>query len=67
MDGRGWRGHHEDTKSLKVEFDNLSNRVIGCAIESHRHWDRGRVRRRPANYCVADELSRNKIAFQLPT
>jgi hypothetical protein len=27
----------KDTKSTKMEFDQLSNRMIGCAIEVHRN------------------------------
>jgi len=31
----------KDTKSTKMEFDDLSNRVIGCAIEVHRQLGPG--------------------------
>ena len=31
----------KDTKSTKMEFDELSNRVIGRAIEVHRHLGPG--------------------------
>ncbi len=27
----------KDTKVTKMEFDELSNRMIGCAIAVHRH------------------------------
>ena len=31
----------KDAKSAKMEFGDLSNRVIGCAIEVHRHLGPG--------------------------
>ena len=47
-----------------MEFDDLSNRVIGCAIEVHRQLGPGLLE--PAEEpCLAYELSRNSIAFQL--
>ena len=47
-----------------MEFDDLSNRVIGCAIEVHRHLGPGLLES-AYEQCLAHELSRNNIAFQL--
>lgn len=47
-----------------MEFDDLSNRVIGCAIEVHRHLGPGLLES-AYEPCLAHELSRNNIAFQL--
>ena len=47
-----------------MEFDDLSNRVIGCAIEVHRHLGPGLLES-AYEQCLAHELSRNGIAFQL--
>lgn len=47
-----------------MEFDELSNRVIGCAIEVHRHLGPGLLES-AYEQCLAHELSRNGIAFPL--
>ena len=47
-----------------MEFDDLSNRVIGCAIEVHRHLGPGLLES-TYEQCLACELNRNGIAFQL--
>ena len=47
-----------------MEFDDLSNRVIGCAIEVHRHLGPG-LPESTYEQCQHHEWSRNKIAFQL--
>ncbi len=47
-----------------MEFDDLSNRVIGCAIEVHRHLGPGLLES-AYEQCLAHELSRNNITFQL--
>ena len=47
-----------------MEFDDLSNRVIGCAIEVHRQLGPGLLES-AYEQCLAHELSRNNIAFQL--
>ena len=47
-----------------MEFDDLSNRVIGCAIEVHRNLGPGLLES-AYEQCLAHELSRNNIAFQL--
>ncbi len=62
--GRGTLFTTKDTKSTKMEFDDLSNRVIGCAIEVHRHLGPGLLES-AYEQCLAHELSRNNIGFQL--
>ena len=47
-----------------MEFDDLSNRVIGCAIEVHRQLGPGLLES-AYEQCLAHELSRNNIALQL--
>ena len=47
-----------------MEFDELSTRVIGCAIEVHRHLGPGLLES-AYEQCLAHELSCNQIAFQL--
>ena len=54
----------KDTKSTKMEFDDLSNRVIGCAIEVHRQLGPGLLES-AYEQCLAYELNRRKISFQL--
>ena len=51
------------TKDTKMEFDELSQNVIGCAIEVHRNL-------RPLaestyRQCLACELSHARIPFQM--
>jgi GxxExxY protein len=47
-----------------MEFDELSNRVIGCAIEVHKHLGPGLLE---ATYeqCLAHELGINSMPFKL--
>ena len=47
-----------------MEFDELSNRVIGCALEVHRQLGPGLLE---SSYeqCLAYELSCAKLPFQL--
>ena len=47
-----------------MEFDDLSNRVIGCAIEVHRELGPGLLES-TCEQCLAHELTLNGIAFQL--
>jgi GxxExxY protein len=47
-----------------MEFDELSNRVIGCAIEVHRQLGPGLLES-AYEQCLAHELNRNGIKFQL--
>ena len=47
-----------------MEFDELSQRVIGCAIEVHRHLGPGLLES-TYEQCLAHELNRHGIAFEL--
>ncbi len=47
-----------------MEFDDLSRRVIGCAIEVHRELGPG-LQESSYEQCLAHELQRNGIPFQL--
>ena len=47
-----------------MEFDELSNRVIGCAIEVHRELGPGLLES-TYEQCLAHELSKNDISFKL--
>ena len=47
-----------------MEFDELSNRVIGCAIEVHRELGPGLLES-TYEQCLAHELKTGGIAFQL--
>ncbi len=47
-----------------MEFDGLSNRVIGCAIEVHRELGPGLLES-TYEQCLAHELKLNDIVFQL--
>ena len=46
-----------------MEFDDLSKRVIGCAIEVHRELGPGLLES-TYEQCLARELSLNGISFQ---
>jgi GxxExxY protein len=62
--GDGERTTTKFTKSTKMDFDDLSNRVIGCAIEVHRHLGPGLLES-AYEQCLAHELNRNGIAYRL--
>jgi len=47
-----------------MEFDDLSNRVIGCAIEVHGHLGPGLLES-TYEQCLAHELKLNGIAFRI--
>jgi len=47
-----------------MEFDGLSNRVVGCAIEVHQELGPGLLESTYAQ-CLAHELSRDNISFKL--
>jgi GxxExxY protein len=47
-----------------MEFDDLSNRVIGCVIEVHRELGPGLLES-TYEQCLAHELRRNEIPFQI--
>ncbi len=49
---------------MSIEFDELSKRVIGCAIEVHRYLGPGLLES-TYEQCVAHELSLAGIAFQM--
>jgi hypothetical protein len=52
------------TKGTKMEFDVLSHRVIGCAIEVHRVLGPGLLES-TYEQCLAHELKLNGIGFKL--
>ncbi len=56
----------KNTKGTKVEFDELSNRVIGCAIEVHRNLGPGLLES-AYEQCLAHELAKAGIPFALQT
>jgi GxxExxY protein len=47
-----------------MEFDALSNKVIGCALEVHKHLGPGLLES-AYEQCLANELSINDIPFRL--
>ena len=49
-----------------MKFDEVSNRVIGCAIEVHRHLGPGLLES-TYEQCLARELSLSGIDFKLHT
>lgn len=53
-----------NTKSTKMEFDELSNNVIGCALEVHRNLGPGLLET-TYEQCLAYELSKARMAFEL--
>jgi GxxExxY protein len=48
---------------MKMEFDPLSNRVIGCALEVHRNLGPGLLES-TYEQCLAYELSQSGIPFK---
>jgi GxxExxY protein len=53
----------KDTKK-RIEFDQLSNQVIGCAIEVHREIGPGLLES-TYEQCLAYELKNNGFAFKV--
>ena len=53
--------HHEEHEGREVEFDTLSNRVIGCAIEVHKAFGPGLLES-VYEQCLAYELRQAGIA-----
>ncbi len=47
-----------------MKFDDLSNRVIGCAIEVHKHLELGLLES-TYEQCLAHELSLAGITFKI--
>ena len=47
-----------------MEFDEVSNRVIGCALEVHRNLGPGLLES-TYEQCLAHELSRAKMPFRV--
>ena len=58
----------KDTKSTKrrMDFDDLSKNVIGCAIEVHRELGPGLLES-TYEQCLAHELALNGTSFQMIT
>ena len=54
----------KDRKGVKMEFDTLSNQVIGCAIEVHRVLGPGLLES-TYEQCLAHELGQVGIGFKL--
>ena len=50
--------------TMKMEFSELSRRVLGCAIEVHRELGPGLLES-TYQLCMARELKINEIAFNL--
>src|SRR5207253_11110643 len=59
-------GHeeHEGKTKTRVKFDELSNKVLGCAIEVHRELGPGLLES-TYEQCLAYELNRPRIPFKL--
>ena len=55
---------HEGKTKYKVKFDELSNKVLGCAIEVHRELGPGLLES-AYEQCLAYELNRANIPFRL--
>ena len=49
---------------MNNQFSELSNRVIGCALEVHRHLGPG-LMESAYQQCLAHEFSLNHIAFKM--
>ncbi len=56
--------HEEHEGTRRMEFDDLSNRVIGCAIEVHRELGPGLLES-TYEQCLAHELKLNGIGYRL--
>lgn len=57
-------GHEGHEGKIRVKFDELSNKVLGCAIEVHRELGPGLLET-TYEQCLAYELSRLEIPFKL--
>ena len=57
--------HHEEHEgSRRVKFDDLSNRVIGCALEVHRNLGPGLLES-TYEQCLAHEFRLVELPFKL--
>ena len=54
----------KEIKGNKIKFSELSNKVIGCAIEVHKELGAGLLES-TYEQCLAHELSLNNIEFKL--
>src|SRR6266545_1582677 len=67
LDKQPYRLRTKVTKGIiekEVKFDELSNRVLGCAIEVHRELGPGLLES-THEQCLAYELARANIPFRL--
>ena len=55
--------HEEHEGARRIEFDELSNRVIGCALEVHRNLGPGLLES-IYHKCLKKELTIRGISFQ---
>jgi GxxExxY protein len=58
------REEHEGKTKREVKFDELSNKVLGCAIEVHRELGPGLLES-TYEQCLGYELNRANIPFKL--
>lgn len=56
--------HMKDMKDMKGDFTEISNKVIGCAIEVHKALGPGLLES-TYQQCLAHELTLNNISFKL--
>ena len=65
IEGSHHEGHeeHEGKTKAKVKFDELSNKVLGCAIQVHRELGPGLLES-TYEQCLAYELSQANIGFK---
>ena len=56
--------HEEHEDARRVEFDELSNRVIGCALEVHRNLGPGLLES-TYEQCLAHEFKIAELPFKL--
>jgi GxxExxY protein len=56
--------NHEEHEGNEVNFDPLSHKVIGCALEVHRNLGPGLLES-TYEQCLAHELTEAKISFKV--
>ena len=64
VDGLKGKLNHEDQEGHEVELDDLSNRVIGCAIEVHRALGPGLLES-TYEQCLSIGLALSNTQFQV--